>query len=203
MPFSGRTTPLYVHVETDRTLVRTLTVEDASQRWCEWTKDPVASLMLNARPKALELDELRAYIAGFDRIDRYIVGLFDKKNGKHFGIIVSEFMEPRKLTPSLLIGEPEYRNTGVMTDLRDVVLDFALENQDFDAVVSTVLAHNTVMIEMLERRGAKPVRRILNAKRRRDGNGFYDLLVYETSREEMIRQLAEERSKEAANAASA
>jgi hypothetical protein len=59
------------------------------------------------------------------------------------------------------------------------------------------------MIAMPERRGRKPVRKILNAKRRRDGTGFYDLLVYETSREEMIRQLAEERAKEAANAASA
>lgn len=47
-----------------------------------------------------------------------------------------------ELNPSLLISEPEYRNTGVVNDLGDVVLDFALENQDFDAIVSTVLHIN-------------------------------------------------------------
>jgi RimJ/RimL family protein N-acetyltransferase len=199
MSYSGRTTPLSVFLENDRSLVRSLTVEDASQRWCDWTKDPVASLMLNAKPKALELDQLREYIGGFDQIDRYLLGLFDKQNGKHFGIIAAEFLEPRKITPSLLIGEPEYRSTGVITDLRRFMMEFTLTNIEFDAVVTTVLAHNTVVIGMMERQGRTPVRRILNAKRRRDGAGFYDLLVYEIPRAALVQQLAELRSKKDAD----
>jgi len=195
MSLSGRTTPLHVHLETARVLVRTVTVEDASLRWCEWTKDPLASLMLNARPKALEIEQLRAYIAGFDQIDRFIIGLFDRKTGKHFGIIVAEFLEPRKATPSLLIGEPEYRNLGLMGEVREALAEFMLANIELDAVIHTVLPHNKPVIEMLERRGRKPVRRIQNAKRRRDGAGFYDLLVFETSREEIVRLLAERRAK--------
>ena len=201
MSYSGRSTPLNVFVENDRSFVRSLTVHDASERWCEWTKDPVASLMLNAKPEALELEQLREYIKGFDQIDRYLVGLFDKANGRHFGIIAAEFLEPRKITPSLLIGEPEYRNTGVITDLRRFMLEFTLANLEFEAVVTTVLAHNTVVIGMMERQGRTPVRRILNAKRRRDGAGFYDLLVYEIPRTALVQQLAELQSNEGVAAA--
>ena len=157
--------------------------------------------MLNAKPEALELEQLREYIKGFDQIDRYLVGLFDKANGRHFGIIAAEFLEPRKITPSLLIGEPEYRNTGVITDLRRFMLEFTLANLEFEAVVTTVLAHNTVVIGMMERQGRTPVRRILNAKRRRDGAGFYDLLVYEIPRTALVQQLAELQSNEGVAAA--
>ena len=69
------------------------TVEDASERWCAWTNDPLAAMMLNTRRQALDLEQLRRYIAGFDQIDRIMVGLFDRKTGLHFGIIIGEFID--------------------------------------------------------------------------------------------------------------
>lgn len=173
-----------VHLVTDRFLIRTITLADASERWCQWTADPLAAIMLNARRQPLQLQELRDYIARFDQIDRIMVGLFDRHTGQHFGIIVGEFIDDRKrIMPSMLIGEPEYRDVGVMTEIRNSFGDFVFEHLPFDSAVASVLAHNDVIIKILESRGWKFLRRVTGEKRRANGEGFVDLLYYELPRE--------------------
>ena len=51
--------PIIVHLETERFLFRTITLADASQRWCEWLQDPHTALMLNARRQIISLEQLR------------------------------------------------------------------------------------------------------------------------------------------------
>lgn len=181
--------PVTFHIETERFLFRTLTPADASERWCQWLLDPHAALMLNAPRQRLTLEQLRAYIAGFDQIERLLCGLFERKTGQHFGIITGEYIDGgRRIMPSALIGEPEYRNIGALTELRDQLGPQLMAKLSFEAAVASVLAHNTIMISILEARGWKLIRRLRSEKKRADGQGFVDLLLYELRRETWFEQ---------------
>jgi RimJ/RimL family protein N-acetyltransferase len=143
----------------------------------------VAAQMLNAKPKTFTLDELRQYVRKFDGRQRWLVGIFDRRNGRHIGIGTGEVIdEGRRFIPSLLIGESEYRNHGMLTEILDTQGEHFLEKLGFEAVVATVLAYNAIVIGFLESRGFKLVRTLPGYKKSARGGPDIDLLVYEFSR---------------------
>ncbi len=169
--------------QTERFLFRPLTPADASSRWAGWLADPVAVQMLNARPRSFSQDELRDYIASFDGRQRWLVGFFDRQSGEHFGIGTGELVEDgRKFIPSILIGEPQYRNLGVLTEILDSMGDHYFETLGFEATVANVVAHNAIVIGFLESRGFKRVRTLPAHKKSARGGPDIDILVYEFSR---------------------
>jgi RimJ/RimL family protein N-acetyltransferase len=174
-----------VTFETERFLFRPLTEADVSERWAQWLNDPIAAQMLNARPRSMTLDELRAYVWGFDGRNRWLVGIFHRTTGQHIGIGTGELVEfGRKFIPSILIGEPEFRNMGMLTDILDSMGEHYFETLGFAAAVATVLAYNKVVIHFLESRGFKLVRTLPGHKKSARGGPAIDLLVYEFSRAE-------------------
>src|SRR6266508_17202 len=68
-------------------LVRTVTVEDASDRWGQWMADPEASYMLNAPPQVLKKSDIVSYIKLFDQRSHLLLGIFEKASGKHLGFL--------------------------------------------------------------------------------------------------------------------
>jgi RimJ/RimL family protein N-acetyltransferase len=175
--------PLVFALESERFIFRTLTVADASERWCEWTADPHAALMLNAPRRRLDMAQLQAYIEGFDQIERIMVGLFDRKSGQHFGLFTGEYVDDRRrIMPSLLIGEPRFRHSGVLKEMRETLQTFILQNVPFESAVAPVLSHNEVMIRYLESQGWTLLRRLPGEKKRADGQGYLDVLLYELPR---------------------
>ncbi len=172
-----------VEFRTDRLEFRRLTEADVSERWAGWLNDPVAARMLNARPRSFSLDELREYVRKFDGRQRWLLGIFDRSNGRHIGIATGEVVEGgTKFIPSVLIGEPEYRNLGTLTEILDNQGDHFFEHLGFEATVATVLAHNAPVIAFLESRGFRRVRVMAGYKKSAQGGPALDLLVYEFSR---------------------
>lgn len=173
-----------VDLETDRFRVRSLDVADAAPRWAEWLNDPHAALMLNARPRRLQPAELQAYIRSFDHIGNLLLGIFVKETGQLIGFGTAEIVDGgHKVIPTILIGEPEFRNFGVVTEIRNVVARHFFEVLEFDAAVASVLAHNTIVIQLIEARGWVLKQRMPKAKKSTSGEGYHDLLIYELSRE--------------------
>lgn len=174
---------LDVEFQTDRLTFRRLTEADVSERWAGWLNDPVAARMLNARPRSFSQDELRDYVRKFDGRQRWLLGIFDRGSGRHIGIATGEVIENgTKFIPSILIGEPEYRNLGTLTEILDNQGDHFFEHLGFEATVATVLAHNTPVIAFLESRGFRRVRVMPGHKKSAQGGPDIDLLVYEFSR---------------------
>ena len=172
-----------VTFETERFLFRPLSESDVSERWAQWLNDPIAAQMLNARPRSMTLDELRAYVRGFDGRNRWLVGIFDRASGQHIGIGTGEVVEfGRKFIPSILVGEPEFRNMGMLTEILDSMGEHFFETLGFAAAVATVLAYNALVIHFLESRGFKLVRTLPGYKKSARGGPAIDLLVYEFSR---------------------
>lgn len=184
-----------VDLLTDRFHIRSITPGDVSERWCQWTADPLAAFLLNAPRRPLDIAQLRAHVESIDQIDRILVGLFNRHTGLHVGVIAADFIDDRRrIMPSILIGEGEYRNVGVMTEIRDTFGDFAFDNLPFESAVASVLAHNEVMIKIMESRGWKFLRRLEREKKRADGRGYIDVLVYEFPREVWYEQKAQRKS---------
>ncbi len=188
MPYTLKIDPLTgridVRLESENFIVRTATLEDVNERWAGWLNDPIAAMMLNAKPRIFTLDELRDYVRSFDQFNRILAAVFDRKTGQHIGISILEFLPGRrKVRPSVLIGEPEFRSMGLLHEMEQIAYEIYFDGFKVDAVVSNVLAHNEVAIAFNQSRGWKMMQRLVGAKRSARTGEPIDILVFEFTRE--------------------
>jgi RimJ/RimL family protein N-acetyltransferase len=180
-----RATPQLVDFDTGNYRLRTVTVADASQAWIDWIADPYSARMLNAPRKSLTIDELRAYIAGFNQIDNFIIGFFDQKDGRQIGFGSGELSDCRRfLRPSFLIGDAPHRNIGVIQEITLGFVGHIFERLPIEGMVGNVLPHNEVIMHLAKAYGWRHVETLTNARPKSDGTGYYDVLVYALSRED-------------------
>lgn len=76
-----------VHLDCGKYLVRTATVDDASDRWGRWMADNEVSRMLNASAKSLSKSEVTSYIDSFDQKTHLLLGIFQKEPGQILGFL--------------------------------------------------------------------------------------------------------------------
>lgn len=188
MPYTLKTDPqtgrFEVRLESENFIVRTATLEDVNERWAGWLNDPIAAMMLNAKPRSFTLDELRDYVRSFDQFNRILAVVLDRKTGQHIGISILEFLPGRrKVRPSVLIGEPEFRSMGLLHEMVQIAYEIYFDGFKIDAVVSNVLAHNEIAIAFNESRGWKMMQRLVGAKKSARTGEPIDILVYEFTRE--------------------
>jgi RimJ/RimL family protein N-acetyltransferase len=174
--------PIHVHIETDRFVLRSLSVDDISPSWAQWLNDPVAARMLNVPPQVVDIEELRTRMAAIDQYEKLLLGIFLLGGKHHIGVVRMRFIDQRRrAVPGVLIGEPEWRNMGVLNEVANAVGSYLFETFDLEAVVASVPAHNTVMQKYLEDREWKLVRKTLG-KAPSATEPAPELLVYEFSR---------------------
>ena len=80
------TTPFNIGYETDHYLIREMELSDASDTIGGWMADPVIARAVNAPARATSMDDLRRYIAGHNRIDGHLLGVFDKHTKAQIGL---------------------------------------------------------------------------------------------------------------------
>jgi RimJ/RimL family protein N-acetyltransferase len=188
MPYEFKTDPqtgrFVIRLESENFIARTVEIEDVSERWAGWLNDPVAAMMLNARPRSFTLDELRDYVRSFDQINRILGVMLERRTGQLIGISIVEF-EPgrRRARPSVLIGEPEFRSMGFLQEMEQVSYEMYFDAFKVDAIFSNVLAHNAISIAFNESRGWKLTHRLVGAKKSASTGEPIDVLVYEFTRE--------------------
>jgi RimJ/RimL family protein N-acetyltransferase len=131
-------------------ILRTITVEDASDRWANWMADPEASYMLNAPPTTMTRSDIVAYIKSFDQRSRFLIGAFEKATGRHLGFLRADVDHTSgQFLVSMLIGEAEYRNKGVTMALTIPFRDYFFETMGLKVMLATALAHNRPIIQYL------------------------------------------------------
>jgi RimJ/RimL family protein N-acetyltransferase len=137
-------------------LIRTLVPEDASDRWAAWMADPEVMYMLNAPPRSMTRDDIASYIKTFDQRSDLLWGIFDKRTGAHIGFFTVHADYPRSQgVVNLLIGEPEYRNRGVLSIIRRHFAEYFFETLGLKTMMATALAHNQIIINTLIKGGWK------------------------------------------------
>src|SRR5690242_1164153 len=119
-PIQGRP----VLLQTKRFKLRTLTPNDASERWINWLKDPEVMGPLNTPVRAWTTDQLKSYIAGGDNNRRYMIGIFDLAGQGQIGFFRLE-VEPfhRRVVFNVVIGEKSWWGKGVINETREALLD--------------------------------------------------------------------------------
>jgi RimJ/RimL family protein N-acetyltransferase len=187
--------PQEYRVEAGRYLFRTLKEEDASERWAAWPADPEAADLLNAPRRALTKAEIVDYIRSFDQHSRLLLGVFDQEAGRHIGIItVAIDRAASRGLGNILIGEPEYRNFGVLTTIRKPLGDFLFETLGLQTMVGSVLAHNRVVLDWLRKEGWTLERTLKGHIQSQSGDKMLDVCLLSYPREAWYareRELAE------------
>lgn len=140
--------------ETPNYILRSAEEADACKEWAGWLADPRTAAMLNARPRRMSLQDLRAYIARFDRITRHLFCLFAKSDGRLVGIRTFEIDRERSTYQGhLLIGDESDRGQGARIETNKVTNDWLHEDCDLLYAVGTLVATNKRMMDSLIRNG--------------------------------------------------
>jgi RimJ/RimL family protein N-acetyltransferase len=133
---------------------RTVEIADASDRWGEWLGDPEAALMLNTPPATMSKREVEDYVRKFDQRTHLLIGIFEKAPNKLVGFLRIDIDEPNKrFLVSMLIGEPEHRDKGVLQAGTVAMRDYLYETLGLKTQLATVLSHNERTIHYLRKTG--------------------------------------------------
>jgi RimJ/RimL family protein N-acetyltransferase len=174
-----------IHIDCGDYLWRTAEVADASERWGQWLEDPEADLMLNTAPTTMSKREVEDYILKFDQRTHLLIGIFDKAPNKLVGFLRIDIDEANKrFLVSMLIGEPEYRDKGVLQAGTIAMRDYLYETLGLKTQLATVLSHNERTIHYLRKTGWA-LDRIQqgHSKSRHDGRTL-DLYYFSQTREQ-------------------
>jgi RimJ/RimL family protein N-acetyltransferase len=173
-----------IWVDGEKYILRTITIEDASDRWANWMADPEASFMLNAPPTTMTRDDIVAYIKTFDQRSRFLVGIFEKATGKHLGFLRIDVNHASgQFLVSMLIGEAEYRNSGVTNAVTIPFRDYFFETMGLKVMLATALAHNRPIIHYLYSTGWALDRTIERHVKSNSGDQMFDLCFFSQTRE--------------------
>jgi hypothetical protein len=132
-----------ISFETPNYIVRTLTVDDASERWAQWMMDAEAARMLNVKPVAMTMDQLRTYIERFDGDTRLLFGVFDKVSGQLLSIRAF-YVDPVKkaFLDNALVGEPDARGKAVQRESTAALQRYFFLTRDLVSCHAAINAHN-------------------------------------------------------------
>jgi len=143
-----------ISIDCGKYFLRSINVDDASDRWANWMADPEAVYMLNAPVRNMTKSDLIDYINRFDQSARLLLGVFEKQAGIHIGILTIEIdHRDGRFLVNMLIGEPEYRNKGVTNDITVPFRDYLFETLGLRKMMCTALARNHVIIHYLLKTG--------------------------------------------------
>jgi RimJ/RimL family protein N-acetyltransferase len=165
-------------------VLRTITVDDATDRWARWMADPEASYMLNAPPTAMTKSDIVAYIKSFDQRTHILIGIFEKATGLLLGFLRNDvdFATGRFLV-SMIIGEPEYRHSGVTNAVTVPFRDYFFETLGLQVMMATALAHNRPIIHYLYSTGWTLDRTMERNVKSNSDDRMFDLCFFSQTRE--------------------
>jgi RimJ/RimL family protein N-acetyltransferase len=173
-----------VRIHSEEYLIRTIGMDDASDRWASWMSDPEAMHMLNMPARSWKKSDVVNYIKTFDQRSNLLLGIFEKQSGTHIGIFTVDINDVSgQFLVNLLIGEPEYRNKNVTSSLTMPFREYFFETLGLNTSLASVLAHNTPIIHYLLKNGWKLDHTVKHgAKSNADGT-MLDVCLFSLSRD--------------------
>jgi RimJ/RimL family protein N-acetyltransferase len=174
-----------IRIYSENYLIRTLRPDDASDRWAEWMSDQHVIRMMNMPEQDWTKAHVFKYINQFDQRTRMLLGIFAKQTSSHIGILTIELRPvPGEFLVNMLIGEPEYRNRGVATEITVPFRDHLFETLGLTTMRATVLAHNVVINHYLRKTGWKLDGTVKGHVKSHSDGTLLDLSLYRITRDE-------------------
>ncbi|WP_066566830.1 GNAT family N-acetyltransferase [Snodgrassella sp. CFCC 13594] len=136
-----------IHLETNGFLVRSLTPADASVRLVQWFQSPQMTKGLNIPNIKFDLEKLAQFIADFDNLTKYLVGIFDKKNNLLIGFYSLDVnLVHRTGNITAAITESDYEGRKIFWLTIDAFLDHIFLYTVIEKVTARVLSCNRRML---------------------------------------------------------
>ena len=184
MPAHQSTSQKAVRIHSEKYLVRTINVGDASDRWASWMSNPEAMHMLNMPARIWKKADVVNYIKTFDQRSHLLLGIFDKQSGLHIGIFAVDINYALgEYLVNLLIGEPEYRNKGVTSSLMVRFRDYFFETLGLNTSKASVLAHNTAIVHYLLKTGWQLEQTLTGSTKSHATGEMLDICLFRLTRE--------------------
>jgi RimJ/RimL family protein N-acetyltransferase len=173
-----------VRIDAGDYYMRTVTADDASDRWAAWMADPEAVVMLNAPVQTLTKAQVADYIGSFDQRTHMLIGIFAAAGDKLLGFLRID-IDPTlgRFLVSMLIGEPQYRNKGVTNAITVPFRDYFFETLGLKVMVATALSHNKPIIHYLIRSGWQLDKTIPGHVKSQSDGAMLDLCFFSQTRE--------------------
>jgi RimJ/RimL family protein N-acetyltransferase len=98
--------------------------------------------------------QIENYIREFDQRTHLLIGIFEKASEKLIGFIRVDIDEAnRRYLTSSFIGEPEYRDKGILQAVGVPLGYYFLEELGMQTCLTTVLSHNERVLHYLRKTG--------------------------------------------------
>ncbi|OHT18198.1 GNAT family N-acetyltransferase [Edaphosphingomonas haloaromaticamans] len=139
-----------VHIETNGYVLRSLSPADVTPRFAAWLNDAPLRDGLNLPPLDFSLERLRAFVASFNDLHHYFVGIFDRDQGALAGFYTLDVDLNHKVGNITTGLDPAFADRPVQAATIDAFLDHMFAFRDVDKIVARVLAGNRAMVEKLD-----------------------------------------------------
>jgi RimJ/RimL family protein N-acetyltransferase len=145
---------LNVQVDCGEYLLRTLRLEDASDRWAGWMMQAKNLRLLNSPPKAMSRADVSTYIGQFDQRSHLLIGIFEKRSGLNIGFFRLDLdARLKRCLMFLMIGEQRYRHWSVTHQIRVPFQDYIFDTLGMKTILASVLTSNRAMIRYMLKSG--------------------------------------------------
>jgi RimJ/RimL family protein N-acetyltransferase len=172
-----------VRVDCGRYLLRTLTPDDASERWIGWIEDPKSMRLVNSARQTMTKADIITYIRQFDQRSHLLLGIFEKLGGAQIGFfrIDIDYVLHRCLIYLML--ERRYRHLPRTRDINIPFHDFIFETLGLRTALATALASNRAMTGFLLRTGWSLDQTIERHVKSQTDDTMLDLCYFSLTRE--------------------
>jgi RimJ/RimL family protein N-acetyltransferase len=173
-----------VYIETPNLYLRTLTVDDASDRWAAWFSQAEVLKGLNLPAQNKTKADIVAYIGKFDQHSNMLLGMFDKASDLLVGLLTVQIdWKLGRYLANTVVGEEAYRSKGVMLEISLPFREHFFETLELKVMTATALATNEPIIAYLEKTGWT-LNQTLKAHVKSHADGtMIDLRLYSITRE--------------------
>ena len=129
-------------LNTERFLLRSLTVADATDTYVAWWNDAEVQAGLGMRPRGWGRTEAERHIAKFDNRQRFHLGIFPKHAVLPIGFIALFLEGGARARTNIVIGNKQYWGQRVVLEVREAALAFLFERIGVHKVYGQVDSHN-------------------------------------------------------------
>lgn len=140
----------------DKLYLRSITAEDASDRYLSWINDPEVTKGLVTGTHPSEMSALRAYIQQcIEQRDTIMLAICAQENDLHIGNIKLDRFDHVARTAELgiMIGDADYWGKGYGSEACKLVLEYARAGLNLRKVSLTVFSNNPAAIKLYEKLG--------------------------------------------------
>ncbi|MBM7322259.1 GNAT family N-acetyltransferase [Brucella sp. RRSP16] len=182
-PAFGQNRRDFIVSESKNYCVRSLLPSDVTRDFLSWFSKEDILRGLNLADLDFDVEKLRRFVAGFDNVHNYMLGIFSRKTNLLIGFYTLDVNLQHKVgVITTAIGHDAHRGAGVMWETIDGVLDYFYDNRDIEKITARVLAKNYSMLFNLKQN----LRFVLEARLRHEARApdgrRLDVLVFASYR---------------------